>query len=155
VIERDRSSFRGRRAWLGGLVAAGALGWSGVAAAGSYLERAALLLDGARRDTAALRRRITDKELARVVRRVAEARSDAASTMEIPAAVGKAHPHLLLALAAVERAAQAVLEGNVEATFERLEAVRREDSIFRAAIREAGFEVPPAPADEPRARRAQ
>jgi len=150
VIEHERTSTRGRRAWLAGLVAACAFGWSRAAVAGSYLERAALLLDGARRDASALRRRITDKELARVVRRVAEARSDAASTMEIPAAVGKAHPHLLLALAAVERAAQSVLEGNVETTLERLEAVRREDSIFRAAIRAAGFEVPPAPADDPR-----
>jgi hypothetical protein len=101
-----------------------------------------MLLDGTRRDAEGLRRRVTDKELARVVRKVAEARSDAASSMEVPAEVAKAHPHLLLSLAALERAAESVLDGSLEGALDRLSAVRREEAIFRAALRESGHDLP-------------
>ena len=71
------------------------------ARAGSYLDRAAMLIHGSSRDAAILRDKITDKELARVVRAVAEARQTAASNMDVPAVVAKAHPHLLLTLSKV------------------------------------------------------
>lgn len=115
-----------------------------VAHAGSYLDRASLLIEGSARDARALRARLTDKELARVVQLVAEARSRAASKMDVPEAVAKAHPHLLLALFRVERAASAALEGNFKAALEHIEAAAREETIFRAVLKEAGHPLPAA-----------
>jgi hypothetical protein len=115
--------------------------------AGSYLDRASLLVEGSSRDARSLRARLTDKELARVVQIVAEARTRAASKMDVPEAVAKAHPHLLLTLSRVERAATAALEGNFKAALEHIEAAAREETIFRAALKEAGHPLP-APARE-------
>jgi tRNA (cytidine/uridine-2'-O-)-methyltransferase len=77
--------------------------------AGSYLSRASLLVNGAKRDADTLRKRMTDKELARVVQTVSKARVEVASRMEVPPSVAKAHPHLLLVLENVERAADAAM----------------------------------------------
>jgi len=117
----------------------------GSAHAGSYLDRASLLVEGSARDARSLRARLTDKELARVVQMVADARAKAASKMDVPAVVAKAHPHLLLTLSRVERAAAAALEGNLKGSLELLEAARREETIFRAVLKEAGHPLP-APA---------
>jgi hypothetical protein len=117
---------------------------SGLAHAGSYLDRAALLLDGSRRDAQSLRARLTDKEVARVVQMVADARSRAASKMDVPSVVAKAHPHLLLSLQHVEQAAQAALDGNFKGAVELLDAAKREESVFRAALKEAGHALPSA-----------
>jgi hypothetical protein len=116
----------------------------GVARAGSYLDRAALLLGGARHESDELRARLTDKELAGVVAALAEARVRAASRMEVPAAVGKAHPHLLLALGHAERAAAAALEGSYKVALEKLEASRREAESFRGVLKELGHSLPSA-----------
>lgn len=118
--------------------------------AGSYLDRSALLLEANRRDAQALREKMTDKELARVVRIVADARETAASEMDVPAAVAKAHPHLLLALAKVERAAKAALDGNYSTVLELLESSAREEALFRAALKELGFPLPKAEPRGPR-----
>lgn len=115
---------------------------SATAWAGSYLDRSALLLEANRRDAHALRDKMTDKELARVVRIVADARETAASEMDVPAAVAKAHPHLLLALAKVERAAKAALDGNYSTVVELLDTSAREETLFRAALKELGFPLP-------------
>jgi hypothetical protein len=115
---------------------------AGTAYAGSYLDRASLLVEGSSRDARSLRARLTDKELAKVVQIVADARSKAASKMDVPAVVAKAHPHLLLTLSRVERAATAALDGNLKGSLELLEAARREESIFRAALKEAGHPLP-------------
>ncbi len=109
---------------------------------GSYLTRAALLLSGNGRDAAALRASLTDKEVARVVQVVAEARARAAAKMDVPATVAKAHPHLLLALNHVERAAQGALDGNLKRALEHLEGAKREETVFRAALKEAGHALP-------------
>ena len=112
------------------------------ARAGSYLDRAAMLVFGSSRDAAILRDKITDKELARVVRAVAEARQTAAAGMDVPAVVAKAHPHLLLTLSKVERAARAAIEGNLTTVLEHLESSKREEAIFRAALKEIGHPLP-------------
>lgn len=117
---------------------------SATAWAGSYLDRSALLLEANRRDAHALREKMTDKELARVVRIVADARETAASEMDVPVAVAKAHPHLLLSLAKVERAAKAALDGNYSTVVELLDACAREETLFRAALKELGFPLPKA-----------
>lgn len=122
---------------LGGAMALVSL--SSPALAGSYLDRAALLLEGSKKDAEALRTKLTDKELARVILAVAGARMDAASKMDVPPQVAKAHPHLLLTLAKVERAAQAAVEGNIRSVLELLEAAAREETIFRSALKELGF----------------
>jgi len=131
--------------FVSGLAAAAAFAVAPQAWAGSYLDRAALLLESSRRDADALRARMTDKELARVVQAVADARQAAASNMDVPAAVAKAHPHLLLALKKVERAAQAAIDGTFRLVLEHLDASRREETIFRAALKELGHPLPKRP----------
>ncbi len=133
-----------RRALLLALSSAPVLLFTSEAFAGSYLDRSALLLDGSRRDAEALRAKLTDKELAKVVEAVADARQTAASKMDVPAKVAKAHPHLLLTLANVERAAQAAIEGRTTQVLEHLESSKREETIFRSTLSELGFPLPKA-----------
>lgn len=114
------------------------------ARAGSYLDRASLLVDGTRGDMASLRAHLTDKELARMVHVVARARFDAGQKMDVPALVGKAHPHLLLCLAHAEKAADAAMSGNFKAAALELEGVKLEESLFRAALKETGYPLPAA-----------
>lgn len=119
--------------------------------AGSYLDRATLLVEGARRDVVAVRARIADKELCALVQRVSEARLAAAQKTEVPSQVAKAHPHLLLMLAAVERAAASALEGNYKASLEAIDAAHREELLFRAALKELGHPLPASPKARPTA----
>ncbi|MBL8741588.1 MAG: hypothetical protein JNK04_10855 [Myxococcales bacterium] len=139
-----------RRSLVSGAVGAIALALTRPAFAGSYLDRAALLLDGSRKDQTELRAKIMDKELAKVVRIVAEARLDAASKMDVPPQVAKAHPHLLLALTKVERAAQAAVDGNLRSVVELLDTATREEGVFKSALKELGFPLP-RPSQKPAA----
>ncbi|MDI1443739.1 hypothetical protein [Polyangium sp. 6x1] len=110
--------------------------------AGSYLDRAALLLDEARKEGDMLQPRTFDKELVLVVKALAEARARVGRKMEVPAAVTKAHPHLLLVLANYERAASAAEDGNFKKFMEHLNTARDEDRNFRAILRELGYALP-------------
>ena len=112
---------------------------SGPAYAGTYLDTASLFVGANRRDNDMLRKRPTDKAFATAVHRVAEARSSAAADMTVPEKVARAHPHLLLTLAKVERAAEAAKEGNARVVIELLDSARTEESLFRAALKELGF----------------
>lgn len=125
-------------AWLTALALASV---SRAAFAGTYLEAAALLVGANRRDAEALRKRPTDKELAKVIHTVAAARATAAADMVVPEKVAKAHPHLLLTLAKIERAALAAREGNVKALLEQLDAARTEETLFRSVLKELGFSL--------------
>lgn len=116
--------------------------------AGSYLDRASLLLEEARREGDLLQPRTNDRELVLVIQALAEARVKAARKMECPAAVTKAHPHLLLVLENSERAAEAAVQGNFKKFMEHLTAARNEDRTFRAVIAQLGYTLP-----EPDARR--
>ena len=58
-----------------------------MAFAGSYLDRAALMLEQARSEGDILQPRTFDKEMVLVIRTMAEARARAARKMEVPAAV--------------------------------------------------------------------
>ncbi len=122
---------------FGGFAAASL--FTGPASAGTYLDTATLFVGSNRRDNDMLRKRPTDKALATAVHRVAEARSSAAADMTVPEKVAKAHPHLLLTLAKVERAAQAAKEGNPRVMIELLDSARTEDTLFREALKELGF----------------
>ena len=112
--------------------------------AGSYLDRAALLLDEARREGDMLQPRTNDKEMVLIVKALAEARAKVGRKMEVPAVVAKAHPHLLLVLENCERAADAASEGNFKKFMEHLMTARDEERTFRALIAELGYTLPEA-----------
>jgi hypothetical protein len=110
--------------------------------AGSYLDRAAILLDEARKEGDMLQPRTHDKEMVLVIKALSEVRARVARKMEIPAAVGKAHPHLLLVLENYERAADAAAEGNFGKFMEHLTTARDEEKIFRSVLNELGYALP-------------
>jgi hypothetical protein len=125
--------------------------WVVPAWAGSYLDRAALLLDQAHAEGDLLRPRTFDKELVLVVKAMTETRGRVARKMEVPAVVAKAHPHLLLVLENYERAVVAADEGNFKKFAEHLYTAREEERNFRAILKELGYTLPnlavkPAPA---------
>lgn len=113
--------------------------------AGSYLDRAALLLDQARKEGDMLQPRTHDKELVHLIKSLAEVRVRVARKMEVPAAIGKAHPHLLLVLEASERAASAAHDGNFKKFMEHLNVARDEERIFRAVLSELRYTLPELP----------
>jgi hypothetical protein len=110
--------------------------------AGSYLDRAAILLDEARKEGDMLQPRTQDKEMVLVIKVLSEARARVARKMEIPAAVARAHPHLLLVLENYERAADAASEGNFSKFMEHLGTARDEEKIFRSVLGEMGYALP-------------
>jgi hypothetical protein len=115
---------------------------AGPARAGSYLDRAALLLDESRREGDMLQPRMHDKEMVMVVKALAETRARVGRKMVVPAAVAKAHPHLLLVLENCERAAYAAAEGNFKKFMEHLMVARDEDRAFRVLIADLGYTLP-------------
>lgn len=116
--------------------------WVLPAWAGSYLDRAALMLEQARNEGDMLQPRTFDKELVLVIKAMSETRARVARKMEVPAAVAKAHPHLLLVLENYERAVSAASDGNFKKFVEHLYAARDEERNFRAILKELGFTVP-------------
>lgn len=110
--------------------------------AGSYLDRAALLLDQARKEGDMLQPRTHDKELVELIKSLAEVRVKVAGKMEVPAAIAKAHPHLLLVLENSERAVYAASMGNFRKFMDHLNAARDEERIFRAIVAELGYALP-------------
>ena len=124
------------------LVALASLGLAPIAWGGSYLDRAALMLDEARREGDMLTPRISDKEMVLVVKSLAEARAKVGRKMEVPPAVIRASPHLLLVLENYERAAEAADEGNFKKFMEHLNTARDEEKIFRSLLGELGYTLP-------------
>lgn len=118
------------------------LAFSNVAWSGSYLDRAALLLDEARKEGDMLEPRTFDKEMVLVVKTLAEARAKVARNMIVPDKVTKAHPHLLLVLENSQRAAEAASEGNFKRCVENLEAAREEEKTFKSILAELGYTLP-------------
>jgi hypothetical protein len=131
------------------LLAAAALTAASPAWAGSYLDRAALLLDEARREGDMLQPRTSDKEMVLIILALAEARAKVGRKMEVPAAVIRAHPHLLLVLENYERAADAASEGNFKKFMEHLTVARDEERTFRALVAELGYALPDLGARRP------
>ena len=110
--------------------------------AGSYLYRTSLLLADADRDSAALRVRLGDRELARMVHMMADARVRAASTMAVPKEVVQAHPHLLLILESYERAADAAARGGHERFLSYTQRAWAEEQVLRAVLKQLGWQLP-------------
>lgn len=134
-------SVVGRRACLlaglgaGLLVAVPAVG-------GSYLDRAALLIGQANKDSDFLHDHLSDKELAAVIHRLARARSRAASKMQVPKEVASAHPHVLLVLENHEQAAGAAVDGSTERFFVYLKRARDEERVLRDVLKQLGWTLP-------------
>lgn len=115
------------------------------AVAGTYLNRAAMLLSGASREAAYLRARLGDKELARVTHRMAQARLDAARTMTVPKEVEQAHPHLLLVLENYLQATEAASLGELERFGIYHQRALDEERTFKAVLKQLGWILPEAP----------
>lgn len=132
-----------RRALVGGLGGALLL-CAAPALAGSYLDRTALLVRQASRDADYLRARLSDLELASVVHRVAKARLEAASKMQVPKEVAQAHPHLLLVLENYERAAFAATERRTQRFLILQQRARDEERTLRGILKQLGWSLPEA-----------
>lgn len=130
-----------RRA-LPGLLTLAVLLLSSVAAAGTYLNSAALLLAQASHEADYLRARVNDKELAELIHKLADARLEAAKGMLVPKEVVQAHPHLLLVLENYERAADAATRGEAEKVLVYQQRARDEDRTFRGVLKQFGYTLP-------------
>lgn len=113
--------------------------------AGSYLDRASMLMGLANTELTYLRRKLHDPHIARVLHKVASARLLAAQEMEVPKEVVQAHPHLLLMLEDCERAANSAVERNAEGFLKFQRAARDEEEHFRAILKQLGWQVPVFP----------
>jgi hypothetical protein len=109
--------------------------------AGTYLNRAAVLLSGGAREAAYLRARLGDRELAGVVHRLAQARVATAGAMTVPKEVAQAHPHLLLVLENYEQATDAATRGELERFTICYQRAQDEDRTFRAIVKSLGWVV--------------
>jgi hypothetical protein len=127
-----------------GLLALAPLCWSSLAQAGSYLNRAAVLVLMGRRESEYLRGRVSDKDLAELVHSVALARLEAASRMQVPKEVVQAHPHLLLILQNYERSADAATEGHADRFLVYQQRAVDEEGILRGVLKQLGWALPEA-----------
>ncbi|HSU40711.1 MAG TPA: hypothetical protein VLJ38_14125 [Polyangiaceae bacterium] len=134
-----------RRKLLRTLSAAAAALWTGVAWAGTYLNRAAVLLAGGAREANYLRARVADRELAVIVHRLAQARLAAAQEMTVPKEVVLAHPHLLLVLESYEQASEAATRGDAERFITYYQRALDEERTFRAVLKSFGWVLPDSP----------
>jgi hypothetical protein len=135
---------RNRRSFAGALAIA-VLSVALPALAGTYLNRAVLLLSGASREAAYLRARLGDKELARVTLRMASARLEAARAMTVPKEVEQAHPHLLLVLENYEQAIEAATLGESDRFAIYHQRALDEERTFKAVLKQLGWVLPEAP----------
>ena len=131
-----------RRGFLFASMAAACALASGVAFAGSYLDRAALMLETGKREADAIKTRTGDKEMLLVVKASTEARVKVARKMNVPAAVVDAHPHLLLVLENHERAAEAAKDGNPQRFLVYHQRARDEERVLRGVLKQLGFPLP-------------
>ena len=115
---------------------------AGIALAGSYLDRAALMLDEGKREADAVRTRTGDKELILVVKAQTEARVKAARKMTVPSQVVDAHPHLLLVLENYDRALDALIANNLTKFAECLATAAAEEVTFKTQLKAAGYSLP-------------
>jgi hypothetical protein len=126
-------------AWLG----LSLLGAAAPARAGSYMDRAWLLISESSRANDFLSKRLYDRELARLISQAAEGRLQAAKETSVPEEVALAHPHLLLMLEHYERAAAAAALGEPSRFVQHSGSARDEEQLFRGVLRQLGWSLPP------------
>jgi hypothetical protein len=129
-------------AWLGLVL----LGAAAPARAGSYIDRAWLLIGEASRANDFLSKRLYDRELARLIALAAEGRLQAAKDTSVPEEVVLAHPHLLLMLEHYERAASAAALGAGGRYMQHSVSARDEEQLFRGVLQQLGWPLPPSKA---------
>lgn len=131
-----------RRDFLGAAAAAVIALAARSARAGSYLDRAALMLEEAKKEIELVKTRTGDKELLLVVKAMTEARLKVARKMNVPAKVVDAHPHLMLVLENYDRAIDSLVAGNTKKYAECLITAADEERTFRNLIKDAGYSLP-------------
>jgi len=110
--------------------------------AGSYLDRAALLLTEANHAGHLLRTRLGDKEFMHLVHEMSNARLEAATHMLVPKEVAVAHPHLLMVLENFERAADAAENHEPQSFLLHLQKATEEERILRSIVERHGWALP-------------
>ncbi|MCA9643073.1 MAG: hypothetical protein H6718_08770 [Polyangiaceae bacterium] len=120
----------------------GAIAWASEAFAGSYLDRAALIVAHARKEADFLRNHLSDKDLAEYVHEQADSRLSSARHMQVPKQVADAHPHLLMMLEHYERATHAATKGDNAEFFKKQLEAREEERIFRGVLKQLGWDLP-------------
>ena len=110
--------------------------------AGSYLDRAALMLDEGKKEIEMVKTRTGDKELLLVVKTMTEARLKVARKMNVPAKVVDAHPHLMLVLENFDRALDSLVSSNLKKYAECLINAADEEKTFKNLLKEAGYALP-------------
>ena len=118
------------------------LAYSATAWGGSYLNRATLLVQQSSQEADYVRPRVTDRELAQMVHRIAEARLAAAGRMVVPKEVALAHPHLLLTLENYERAMDAAMDGETARFLVYVRRAREEEAVLRSVLQRLGWPLP-------------
>lgn len=131
-----------RRRFLALTAAALAAAMTPAAFAGSYLDRAALLLDGGKKDIETIKTRTSDKETLLVVKALTEARLKVARKMNVPDKVTAAHPHLMLVLENQDRAVDALMASNMKKYAECIANAAAEEKTFRNMIKTLGYTLP-------------
>ena len=130
-----------KRSWYA-LLMIGLLLLAGTAHAGSYLDRASLLVDQSKQESAYLRKHLSDTELARMVHYVCLGRVRAARDMHVPKEVQLAHPHIMLMLESYERAADAAINHSAAEFLKFTRRAQDEEQIFRSILAQSGWTVP-------------
>lgn len=110
--------------------------------AGPYLNTAAMLLREGFQACDWVRVNLDDKQLAGYAQQVARTRVDVASKMVVPDEVRQAHPHLLLALAAQERALDAAINGRVAVFLSQVQVARGEKKTLDSVLKSANLSLP-------------
>ena len=110
--------------------------------AGSYLDRAALLLTEANHAGHLLRTRLGDKEFIHMVHEMSRARIEVATHMLVPKEVAVAHPHLLMVLENFERAADAAEHHEPQSFLLYLQKATEEERILRSYVDRHGWSIP-------------
>jgi hypothetical protein len=110
--------------------------------AGTYLASAALLLDETRRSDEWMQWHYGDTNLADVLHQLSEARVKVGRKLLVPKEADRAHPHLLLALEASERALAAAQEGEAKHFLKLVAQALDEERTFRAILGQSNITLP-------------
>jgi hypothetical protein len=129
-----------RLVWL--LIPLVMLTWALPAGAGSYLATAAILLDETRRSDDWMNTHYGDMQLADILHQLSEARVKCGRKLLVPKEADRAHPHLLLALEASERAMAAALDGEAKHFLHLLAQALDEERMFRAILSQHNITLP-------------
>ncbi len=112
------------------------------AQAGTYLASAALLLDETKRSDEWMSWHYGDTNLADVLHQMSEARVKVGRKLLVPKEADRAHPHLLLALEASERAMAAAQEGEAKHFLKLVAQALEEERAFRAILGQQNITLP-------------